>query len=485
MTSTDIVRYFFNAAKDLAASDPVIYLDPSNEPIIRSIERERQEINIRTWTIFSEALKEYLGEKRFQRICEYYDVDVDSYIENGTPLLARHIEIFGVGASILYTEDLKETSEDKLRRYTPEQLAEKIKGLNVVDYIGNTVKMSSLRGHPTEGNAFFYYNRYLNDKERVQLTSDIAEIETPRRYYERLSKAIASKEIHDKSILGAPTYDGSIDYYKVYRTIADGNGLVGYALKPISETSKLDPLIVFRSTPLYPSAIDVRETWLNDLDSTIGERGYQSAKEALSDLMTNSKFCPEGKKAVVLGFSLGGTHGQFFVADHWPKVKEGYFFCDPSIDEATADAFAEAVNEKEEGEVDLTLHIFRTRGDIVHLGGVKHLGFGVKHPEMIELVEIIPDQNVDISIARLHGTRFFDDPGIDFVEKVYEGEELQKELYNTLRGNFTVWVERIRYFLGSYILAPCLFFLTNTINWITSWFGFKVFRSSQSDPEFE
>lgn len=492
-----VVERFYSLARTLRMEDTMMYLDSadslrissregdaSSNGLLRAVDRDQREIHKSTWRVFSSALKEYLGEGVYDSICRKYNLNVQQYLEDGTPLTAKHVTMFGVGAADISTKRIKSGAEDKLSQLTTEQIRERCQQENPVRYIGPEATPQSLYGYPSQNRAYFVYDPFLDDLERLLLLQGMDQIQEKRAFYERFAKAIASREFGEKTIIPAPDFQGGVDYYKVYKKISNGSGLVAYALKPISAQSSLPPLIVFRSTALHPAAVDAIETWYDDLSPNIGDRGYNASKEKLEHLTNDPKFCPPGKKIEAVGFSLGGSHAQLYVKDHFQKVKNAYFFNDPGISAEAADRFAETMNAiPPESYPDLTLHIYRTKGDVIHFGGSKHLGFNVQDPRVVKMTEIVPGSERPLSYRQLHNTRFFDSPDISFTERVIEGEELQRELNNVERGTFAVWIERVRWFFGYFIVTPFIWVFTHIVNFFAWVFGFEFLRNSDSGEQ--
>jgi hypothetical protein len=70
-----------------------------------------------------------------------------------------------------------------------------------------------------------------------------------------LSKSIAANDLQEGEVIPAPYCSSSQEYYRVFKTIC-AEGLVAYALKPLSSSSLCRPLLVFRPTVLKTTQRD-------------------------------------------------------------------------------------------------------------------------------------------------------------------------------------------------------------------------------------
>jgi hypothetical protein len=159
----------------------------------------------------------------------------------------------------------------------------------------NRLKIAPFRLHgaPSTFSGSFLHDPYLLDQELQLLFSDIGNLPHPYAYMERLCKAVLSRELSVGMIVPAPDpkkQKGKLDYYEIYDVISIGDGLVAYAFKPLSKSSKLEPMVLFRSSPYHLSASDVLETWLNNMQKSLGWLGYQSSRGKLAQLLHDPQF---------------------------------------------------------------------------------------------------------------------------------------------------------------------------------------------------
>jgi len=317
------------------------------------------------------------------------------------------------------------------------------------------------------------------DQETQLLFSDVKDLSFAA-WQERFSKCIINRELSEKQILPAPGAGGRIEYYKVYRKIAKGGGLVAYALSPVGSDSTLKPFLFFRPTQCALSHKDAIETYMNDIEPNIGQMGYTDAQSALCELMNDPKFCSVNRKIEVAGYSLGGVHAQRFLADHWRKVSTATFYNDPSIDSEVANRFAEEINQQPEFSDPLQLVIFRTKGDIADYVGEKHLGYGVTHPNVaIQLLEF-DQENRAISLHQLHSLRIFDNPYRSYCINACPPQDFNTHLDNEQRGPAIFWYEKMRRCWGT-VFFWLLFGLREITKFFCAFIGIELLRSSRSD----
>lgn len=230
--------------------------------------------------------------------------------------------------------------------------------------------------------------------------------------------------------------------YVVYKKIAT-EGLVSYALKPL--TPDQPPLVVFRCTEPDPRKEHSFHSMQNDTDPNIGERGWRAARETFRALMADRAFRQKGQYVKVGGYSLGGAHAQYFIAEHHARVSHGIFYNNPSIQPEVADAFAKNTQNTQR-ERPLVLQIFRNWGDPFHHFGGKHLGCGINHPNVqTQLLEISFPNQIKFD-TDMHSQRVFNTDRYDYkVEEFTDPEILAKKLDNSKRDSTTIAVEQFRH----------------------------------------
>jgi len=439
----------------------------------------QREENRKTWHLFNQAVESHLG-RRFQRISERYHVDFKEMEKKGSPLKSKHVQMVGVVAADFFTYDLKDRAKnEKLKDLSLPEIEARMNKLNPVSYTGPQLNVHKIYGGPTEFLAHFWHNPLLMDRERLTLFNSQLFASHEHAFLDRFSKATVTRELSEGMIVPAPGAGGKKEYYKVYKKIATGHGLVAYALKPLLASSSLQPILCFTPSQFAPSGEDFLETWINDGQLKLGKWGYSAAKKELMKLMQDSKFCPMGKKINVCGFSLAGAHVQRFLIDHALKVSRAIFFNDPSLDSDPVEEFANRMNALPSLSEKLYLKIYRTTGDKAHYMGEKHVGWGITHPDIIrEVDEIIPLAQDGIEGSYLHSHRFFDAPQQRYSIKQYRGAEVDKQLNNQERGEEIWWYEKMRRWFPVRLVYGYICFLYWVGSSIGNRLNFHIFRNS-------
>ncbi len=437
-----------------------------------------REENRRTWTVFLQSLESELGGTKVYEICKRYRLNTARAQRLGLPLLPKHVEMFSVGASRIKTRDLKgRHAELHLRMASVARLSEMMGSANPFPIVGWTMDPASIPGDPTRMSARFVFDPLLMDKEAQLLLSDAGRL--PHEVWqERLCKAVVNRELEEKQIIPAPGAGGRVEYYKIHRRIATGDGLVAYALRPLGADSTLKPLLVFRPTQGSLSNEDALETYLNDIQPNLGEMGYSAAKSRFDQLMRDPKFCPPSGKIEVAGYSLGGTHAQRFVADFWRQVSQATFYNDPGVERELAEQFAQEINGQGPDLSSIRLNIWRTEGDLVHLAGEKHLGWGIVHPQVsVDLFEF-NHLSQEISMSELHGTRVLDAQYRNCrINMLRSSDELNRHLDNTQDSAALFYYEQ-----GRKSISGVVYFLLcgfrHLLRLLSSLLGIALLRSS-------
>ena len=259
---------------------------------------------------------------------------------------------------------------------------------------------------------------------------------------ENLVKNVINTPLQIGDVISLRSKEHSLLNYKIHAKIA-AKGLVSYALKPLDNPNAA-PLVVFRGTEPDPFGEESFNSLRNDIEKNLGKTGWLCSKKFFDELMKDSSFRSEGQLIDVAGYSLGGAHAQYFIAEHHEAVNQGIFYSNPSIDNATAEKFAESIQNSNRSS-QLSLQIFRVLGDPVpHFGG-KHLGCGTDHPNLhVQLIELdLPHQlGFDVN---LHWKKIFNTQEFDYVAKEYtDPEVLSKKLNNHIRDPISSILESLR-----------------------------------------
>lgn len=439
--------------------------------------------NRKVMHLFKQAIYTEYGQKRIDRICKKYNLDLDALEQSGSPLLASHVDQISIGMSEVFAKDLCEDSDSKAKWLTPQQIHAKVERLRAGALTQENERLSFWRLSLVK--MFIGEGSFSFDRTKSMLWSKLSGI-SYQTYLETLSKRMGSLELEEGALLPAPSSQGSTDYFKVHKKIIK-DGLVAYALKPVSSFSLLRPLIVFRPTITTLLAEDAPQTWLNDLEVHMGSIGYESAKSQLSAIMADPSFCPEGKKVDVAGYSLGALHAERFVAANWKKIERAYFFNGPSVEVSLAEKFAKEVNAVpvDSEDFSLSLQVFRTRDDLAHLVGEKHIGWGVSHPKVrrevleVDFVERAAATRFSIiSYVARHMHLFLLNRSFPFVAQRHQNEGVDAQLDNTTNGSPGKYWEKIRVTIGSLLLYPMIFIVHKVFFFTHRYFHFSLFRYS-------
>jgi hypothetical protein len=197
--------------------------------------------------------------------------------------------------------------------------------------------------------------------------------------------------------------------------------------------------------------------------------------------MTDPHFRRNHERISLAGYSLGGAHAQYFLAEHFNTISNAFFYADPHVDEPTAERAAQRINQMpRRPEEPLNIQIMRVKGDICHYVGGKHVGWGVNHPDVnIQLVEIDHDNNKTSAAFNLHAFRVLDNNQFPYQMQIIENpQELFNHLDNSKRGPDVLWYERMRRIWGGAAFYT-LYIFSEFTKLITGIFGIRVLRSSK------
>ncbi len=479
--SVDLNFSRFHTLASCAKETDILYL-PEGSEILSTMPSSSAggltpELNKRAWTALVDAAHEQYGAKSIERVWQFYGIDPARMIKEGRPLKASNIHMLEVGTMKVHMDDLNKTLSGSISNFEPRRLVSAVNALIPFPRYPLDTQPHKMHGAPSQTLSLFSYDPYLMDQELLLSFRDVGYL-SEEAYIERLCKVFATRELPEGLLVPAPRPDahGQIDYYVVHRCISKGDGLVAYALKPVSNYSLLKPTVVFRPSPYHPSGLDFLETWLNNAQEKVGWLGYAPARDALAALMNDSEFCRLDQKIRVCGHSLGGNHAQLFVSDHLERVDEAIFFNDPSVDAATAEKFAEKVNALPHDADRVKVRIYRVQGDIANYANQKHLFAGVIHPKFdIQLALFQP--KASFTSLECHSCRIFDSPDVSFTEHVItRGEDLDRELDNTKRGDDVLWYERLRLLIGSFLIYPIFFVLSRIFQFMEKYGGPIIMR---------
>lgn len=259
---------------------------------------------------------------------------------------------------------------------------------------------------------------------------------------ENLVKKVINSPLQIGQIISLRTKANEVIQYKVHAKIAE-KGLVSYAFKPVND-SQASPLIVFRGTEPDPFGEESFNSLRNDIEKNLGKTGWICSRKFFNDLLNDETFRSKDQLIDVAGYSLGGAHAQYFIAEHHESVNRGIFYSNPNIDIGTVEKFAESIKNTNRSS-QLSFQIFRILGDPVpHFGG-KHLGCGTNHPNLhVQLIELDLPYQLGFDV-NLHWKKVFDTQDFDYIAKEYtDPDVLAKKLNNHIRDPISSILENLR-----------------------------------------
>lgn len=472
-----------------------------------SISEEEREVNRKAWTVFERVVNQaYNPDNRFPARVKHfstrYGLHFEKFAKEGlTPLRVKEVEKACVGGAKIFARDLQILAGPKpLAKMSVSEVENQIAVLRDPFFLRDPKEgIDRVRGGPDSCVDFFYYNPFKSDGKRLHLDLNVKRLFCPEHtqlpdfpFLDRLTKRMLTLGLEIGEIVSAVDSDGNLDFYKVYKKIGTGDGLVAYAFKPLREGSKLKPLLAFRPSQVAFVSEDAVETWRNDTDKDIGKLGFEAARKLFCELFKDTNFLPPGTKLRGSGYSLGDTQFQRLLAEFWEHFDEAIFINGPSADNKTATDFKNLINAlPTEGRVKLKIHIYRNRaqhvdhGDITDYGGEKHLGWGITNPDFpVYLTEFERQKTDPRPLLRVHADCALDPDATEpYTVKPYKGEELHKQLDNSQRGAAVAWYEQFRLSWAVQVVFGCIFGVYSFLKCLLGLFGITFFRSSATETD--
>jgi len=477
---------FILAAQRLRSDDPLVYKDGA---LVKGT--SEGSLNQSTWQLFSRVVKEAIPKRKRHHICARYGFPWKKMVHSDLPLTPRDIMRFALGCVCAYTYNLQESLERQGKETLPlSQLSVE----EIHQLFGDATRYGQIKrkdprrvtGAPQKLHENFVLDYFKMDQQRCLLLRDVenlvsSDTRIPRMhpYYSRLTMGIISllqteKENKDINIIiSAPGREkGQIDYYRVYDIISYG-GLSAIALVPVSESSSLEPLLIFRCTQQAMCKPDWIASNQNNIEENNGELGYGASEEELSRLMEDPKFT-QGKKIKVLAYSLGGSHATYFMQRFWNRVSEFVGFNFTGTKASVVEDIADQINALDETQIPPSFYLYRNQGDLVNNVGKKHIGWGIRHPNCsVQLIEWFIDNDSErIRLLPFHAVRPMDSEE-DYDFKIYRGPTLCDPILNTYYRDSSL--EDFRQKMGSKVLSYVIG-LFNLINFFFRIFGIEFFK---------
>ncbi|NGX45238.1 MAG: hypothetical protein K940chlam2_00383 [Chlamydiae bacterium] len=475
---------FFLAASRVEGWDSEIIVEDGR---VIPVENKSQETCLEkarwaTWQAFEQAVSSLFPGDRLGDILHKYSFPLGDMARDGTfALVQRMVNKIATGAALPSVVDLSQLATRELIVMTPQEIGHTYNEACRAAYLApSTAPLSDVRGGPKQAHEYLIQDFCLQDKKLVSLLQGVQHLDW-ETYMERLTMAINGHEIPEGTVIPAPGFPkGSPDFYEVYQVVA-GKGLYAIALKPCSFKSALPPLLCFRCTQSSLGAIDAVHTWTNNAQKNIGEKGYTACKEALTELLQDRAFNPNGK-ITLAAYSLGGAHGGLFFRDHWRSVDNAYFYRSVHNTEGVAEQLASEINQLPPAFPGPSIYIDRVTGDWASYAGYRHVGHGITH-----LGTWIRVREFDLGFIpknfaewfNLHSMRALDLKAQP-PKRLYFRDELFHELDNKLRGETIKQYEKLRRTLGDKILYYVFEFFYRIFGFIFDLMGIRIFRSSDN-----
>ena len=351
------------------------------------------EENRKTVRCFQEFLYNQVGKARIERIGNRYGIDFKEMERVGKPLLSRDIAKIVVGIQDVKTEDIEEAIQlakksysewplwlsDGLRKalrsvgsadeLNAENLARAYRELKRPSQSFSLPKLGEVRGgQPTELLACFYFDLFLNDRERLCLQQ-----ENPTDPYETFAHNFAARIMRREMAVGmlvpAPNHRDSKapQFYRVAARLITGEGNISYCLVPATKDTDLKPIQFYRGTSVRCSEIDSSSSIITDLEKEIGETAWESA--AIYRPLIKAYLPP---MEIVSGHSLGSTLAQHDLVDN-PSVRKAYLFNGPGLAEEKVQKFNQRMQQQTSQPIELYISD-ADRDDLSAMGKI-HLGY--------------------------------------------------------------------------------------------------------------
>ncbi|MBI3236365.1 MAG: hypothetical protein HYZ48_01455, partial [Chlamydiales bacterium] len=190
MTPTAILQQFAASAQEIHDSDKEQRMVFAEQGIsLRStggffsffakkeVKRAVREENTRTWEVFTRALSDVLGRDKVAEISTRYGLDLERIQAKAKPLLAKHVEIFSVGSSRVFTRDIKRLHADqKLKTLPTEEIIARLDRITPFPVFGEKLDPLHISGTPTTLKTHLFHDPLLMDKEAQALLLNAGEI---------------------------------------------------------------------------------------------------------------------------------------------------------------------------------------------------------------------------------------------------------------------------------------------------------------------
>lgn len=245
---------------------------------------------------------------------------------------------------------------------------------------------------------------------RSYLVKDLARLSVEDKtlsidqFNEILAKKLVSGHLKEGMQLPLPTFihpeTGQIQTHRghfIVQKVITKKGLKAVALVPQGAPDFIKPTLVFRPTTLdVATQENGLQTMMDDMCRHVGKRSFEAARSELGQLLEDETFLPQGQKAHLCGFSLGGAHAARMLAAHPDRFSKAVFFNDPSTEPAVHTEFCKNLrSSSHEPSAPLEINIYHTRHDPVSLAGEVHVGFFAREDRLQDRCRVTRAQLVD------------------------------------------------------------------------------------------
>ncbi len=292
--------------------------------------------NRRTIACFKKCVLDTLGADRLKRICSRYSLDFEAMEKKGSPLLSRDVAQIVVGAKNVTVEDIN----GFIKRGCFQDLDSAALAGIVQDLsrpFGRLFEVPDIEkritGRPSERLSRVFYDPFLADRERAQLTKE-HRVDPFEVFMHNMVARVIKREMDVGTLVPAPNHpSGKPQFYYVSAKVVTGEGMVSYLFHPATRDTNLEPIRLFRGTSARNSEIDGVSTVITDLETDLGRAAYESG--LIYEPIIAEKMA---RPTIEAGHSLGSTLVQYRAAnmDH---IRKAYLFCGPGLPESEVEKF--------------------------------------------------------------------------------------------------------------------------------------------------
>ncbi len=423
-------------------------------------------VHIKTWNAFLRSMQSLCDQRHIDLLCKRYNIDLEQV--RSLPLTVKLIRLFQYGLQV--PSDY----------HMPNRI--------LMLYRTGSIPFSVDK---KEGNRWQEWGTFrvspdVIEKTLYRIVHGLANKSLPvDAYIERLTRCITNCRLETGMWL--PAHNG--EWYRVTHTL-NCKSLVAAVLEPVNAQSQLPALFLFRPSQ-YTWSEGAKWTTLDDLHPDIGSIGYEDAQKEIYKVMQD--LIRKGRPIVGGGYSLGGVHLQLCAADYPLAFSKIYLFASPSIAKKDARRFAEGVNKWRGHRLPHPVEIYSYRAfqgalcgkplspppqDMICRVGKDHLGFGAVHPDChVHLTHMYVDANKKQSYGDLHRMPFLseDRRKTGQVMVSFEGNALQRQLSNSLRGKHVIYYEKLRTALAI-IIRPLVSTIDKVLTCMQKKWGVDPFK---------